>query len=153
LIFLFLMTCVITAMATGITVGAIKDGTPPWVAVPLVVSFSAVSSVKFSRSLIQPERRERDKIRKNGTQSEARKPGMTSGAFGSLLRVLGGIGNLIILLCVPISVGLFFVMLWVWSRPLAPRERAARRKLARWLTSAGREHEIPNGWQLSSSAT
>lgn len=153
-LFAFLMTCMMFAMAVGITTGIINSGASPWIVIPIVVAASVLSSFKTGQSIARNQR-ERSIVRDHEImraedarerRSRSRRVGAGSGALGYGLSALGGLGGLVIVVCMPVAVGAFPVLLWYYLRPLLPGELRARRKLARWLTLQGRQDEIPAGW-------
>ncbi|MGW2566894.1 hypothetical protein [Streptomyces sp. NPDC001537] len=152
-LFAFLMTCMMFAMAAGITTGIINSGASPWIVIPIVVAASVLSSFKTGQSIARNQR-ERSIVRDHEMwaedarerRSRGRRVGAGSGALGYGLSALGGLGGLLIVVCMPVAVGAFPVLLWYYLKPLLPGELRARRKLARWLTLQGRQDEIPAGW-------
>jgi hypothetical protein len=156
-LFLLLMTGMVCAMAIGITIGIIEAGAPSWTVIPVVVAASASSTFMNARSVIRKQRErahvgdhelQPEHSRKSEVRVRRRRMAGSAGALGYALSVLGGVGALLIVICVPIAVGVFPVALWYWLKPLAPGELRARRKLARWLTLQGREDEIPANWKM-----
>jgi len=154
-LFLLLMTCMMFAMAAGITIGFIDSGVSPWILIPIVVAASALSGFKAGRSMARNER-ERSVVRDyelwtedaRERRSRTRRVGAGSGALGYGLSALGPFGALVIVVCMPVAVGTFPVVLWYHLKPLLPGELRARRKLARWLTLQGRQDEIPASWGM-----
>jgi hypothetical protein len=156
-LFALLMTCMVFAMAAGITTGFINSGISPWIVIPIVVAASVLSSFKTGQSIARKQR-ERSVVhdhelraedaRKSQEGTRARRVGAGSGALGYGLSALGGLGGLLLVVCMPVAVGAFPVLLWHYLKPLLPGELRARRKLARWLTLQGRQGEIPASWGM-----
>jgi hypothetical protein len=157
-LFLLLMTCMVCAMATGITIGIIDAGAPAWVVIPIVVAASAASTFTTARSVVRKQHEQEhvgdhellrpERARQSAARVRRRRMSGGAGALGYGLSALGGVGAFFIAICVPIAVGVVPVILWYWLKPLVPGELRARRKLARWLTLQGRQDEIPASWGM-----
>lgn len=158
-IFLLLMTAMVFAMAIGITIGIIQSGAPAWIVVPLVLIAGGGVSIINARGIIRRQKEQTsaddghqlvlEKHRRSHDHLRRRRISAGAGAIGFATSALGGVGALLLILCMPVAVGTLPVALWYWLRPLAPGELRARRKVARWLTVRGREGDIPAGWELS----
>ncbi|MGW8377694.1 hypothetical protein [Streptomyces sp. ODS28] len=114
-VFLLAMTCLVGAMTVGIAMGAIGSGLPAWAVVPVVVLLGAASSWHSASAW-------------TGEGGRTSPRGRFGGTVGYAMSGLGGVGAVVMVVCVPIAFGLFPVLLWQWCRPLAPGEWEARRR-------------------------
>lgn len=151
--FIFIViSAIVFAMAAGITVSFINDGTSPWIVIPIALCVALASTFHHGKTVIRYQRERAqvgDTTLLTSEKPKRRSRGVNSGAAGFLLSGLGGLGSIVVILAMPFAIGVFPWLLYIYLKPLAPGELRARRKVAKWLELHGRQDEIPAGWSES----